>query len=85
MKVSRALAAVFLLLTPTLFFLVVGALAPSPECTRTGGWLGICCACCAWCVKKRKKLKLRVRGACWQILTILRSITQPFGIRISNI
>jgi hypothetical protein len=47
-RVSKVVAAVFSLLSPTLFFLVVGALAPSPGCTRTGGWLGILCACAAW-------------------------------------
>jgi uncharacterized protein len=48
LRVSKAVAAVFLLLSPTLFFLVVGNLAPSPGCIRVGGWLGICCTTCAW-------------------------------------
>ena len=47
-KTSTVVFLVFVLLSPTLFFLVVGALAPSVGCTKTGGWLGICCACMAW-------------------------------------
>ena len=45
---SKAVAAVFITLTLTLFFLVLGALVPSVDCTKTGGWLGLVCACCAW-------------------------------------
>ena len=47
-RVSKVVLGVFVLLSFTLFFLVVGALAPSVGCTKTGGWLGILCACTAW-------------------------------------
>ena len=47
-KTSVVVFMVFMLLSPTLFFLVVGALAPSIGCTKTGGWLGLCCATTAW-------------------------------------
>lgn len=46
--ISKCVAGIFLTLSPTLFFLVVGKLAPSPGCTRCGGWIGIVCACIAW-------------------------------------
>ena len=48
LRISKVVAGIFLTLSPTLFFLVVGNLAPSPGCTRCGGWLGIVCACIAW-------------------------------------
>ena len=47
-RVSRVVNGVFILLSLTLFFLVVGALTPNVHLSRTGGWLGICCACVAW-------------------------------------
>ncbi len=47
-KTSKVVFGVFMLLWPTFLLLVVGALAPSPNCTKAGGWMGILCACTAW-------------------------------------
>jgi len=48
LKVSKAVAAVFIFLVITFLLLVIGALAQSTRCNQAGGWFGIITALCAW-------------------------------------
>jgi succinate-acetate transporter protein len=48
LRVSGAVALVFLLLTVTFVFLTIGAFHSSSGWTKTGGWFGVATAAAAW-------------------------------------
>jgi succinate-acetate transporter protein len=48
LRVSAAVAAIFLTLWPAFLLLTIGAFAKNERCTHAGGWFGILCAFCAW-------------------------------------
>jgi succinate-acetate transporter protein len=48
LRVSGAVALVFVLLTVTFVFLTIGAFHSSVGTTKTGGWFGVATAAAAW-------------------------------------